>query len=49
MKSESVALELIKTFEDAPGLIVTAVGIFANKLATEIFLLIGVPLGSSIT
>ena len=49
MKSESVAFELITTFEDAPGLIVTAVGIFANKLATDIFLFIGVPLGSSMT
>ena len=49
MKSESVVFELIATFEEAPGLIVTAVGMLANKLATEIFLFIGVPDGSSIT
>ena len=49
IKSELVASELIVTFELAPGFIVTAVGMLANKLDTDIFLLIGVPDGSSIT
>ena len=49
IKSESVASLLIVTFELAPGLIVTAVGIFAKAEAIDIFLLIGVPDGSSIT
>ena len=38
IKSESVASLLIVTFELAPGLIVTAVGIFAKAEAIDIFL-----------